>query len=132
MPIWFVVFYQPKTFGSVLVNRAMLALGANQRLQPRRATPVKIINICGARPNFMKIAPLMRAYRAHAHLQPLLVHTGQHYDRNMSDLFFAQLEIPEPDVNLGVGSGSPAHQTAQIMQHFEPLMLEHQPDIVLM
>ena len=87
----------------------------------------KIINVCGARPNFMKIAPLMRAYRAHKNIEPLLVHTGQHYDQNMSDLFFRQLGIPEPDVNLEVGSGSHATQTAEIMTRFEPLVLEHRP-----
>lgn len=91
----------------------------------------KIINICGARPNFMKIAPLMRAYKQHPSIQPLLVHTGQHYDHNMSDLFFKQLNIPEPDINLEVGSGSHAIQTAQIMTKFEPIVLEHKPDIVL-
>jgi UDP-N-acetylglucosamine 2-epimerase (non-hydrolysing) len=89
---------------------------------------LKIVNVCGARPNFMKIAPLMRAYRGHAGLQPLLVHTGQHYDRNMSDLFFKQLQIPEPDLNLEVGSGSHAVQTAEIMKRFEPVVLEHKPD----
>ena len=91
----------------------------------------KIVNICGARPNFMKIAPLMRAYRKHANIQPLLVHTGQHYDERMSDLFFRQLEIPEPDLNLEVGSGSHARQTAEIMTRFEPICLEHKPDWVL-
>jgi UDP-N-acetylglucosamine 2-epimerase (non-hydrolysing) len=91
----------------------------------------KIINICGARPNFMKIAPLMRAYAAHRNLQPMLVHTGQHYDDNMSDLFFRQLQIPQPDVNLEVGSGSHARQTAEIMTRFEPLVLEHRPDWVV-
>jgi UDP-N-acetylglucosamine 2-epimerase (non-hydrolysing) len=91
----------------------------------------RVINVCGARPNFMKIAPLMRAYQAHPHLAPLLVHTGQHYDENMSNLFFRQLEIPEPDVNLEVGSGSHAQQTAQIMMRFEPLLLEHRPDWVV-
>jgi UDP-N-acetylglucosamine 2-epimerase (non-hydrolysing) len=91
----------------------------------------KIINVCGARPNFMKIAPLMRAYRAHPNLQPLLVHTGQHYDENMSNLFFRQLQIPEPDVNLEVGSGSHARQTAEIMVRFEPLILEHKPEWVV-
>ena len=86
-----------------------------------------IINVCGARPNFMKIAPLMRAYRDHPNITPLLVHTGQHYDRNMSELFFRQLNIPEPDLNLEVGSGSHAVQTAEIMRRFEPVVLEHQP-----
>jgi UDP-N-acetylglucosamine 2-epimerase (non-hydrolysing) len=91
----------------------------------------KIVNVCGARPNFMKIAPLMRAYRAHPNLEPILVHTGQHYDENMSDLFFRQLEIPEPDVNLGVGSASHAVQTAEIMRRFEPVLEEHRPDWVV-
>ena len=76
----------------------------------------KILNICGARPNFMKIAPLMRAYAAHSAIQPLLVHTGQHYDANMSELFFKQLRIPEPDINLEVGSSSHAVQTAEAFE----------------
>ncbi len=92
---------------------------------------VKIINVCGARPNFMKTAPLMRAYRAHQGLQPLVVHTGQHYDANMSELFFRQLQIPEPDINLGVGSASHAVQTAEIMAGFEPVLLEHKPQWVV-
>jgi len=91
----------------------------------------KIVNICGARPNFMKIAPLMRAYRAHANISPLLVHTGQHYDKNMSELFFDQLGIPAPDLNLEVGSGSHAAQTAEIMKRFEPVVLEHKPQWVV-
>ncbi len=91
----------------------------------------RIINICGARPNFMKIAPLMRAYRRHGNVQPLLVHTGQHYDEKMSDLFFRQLQIPEPDINLEVGSASHAVQTAEIMKRFEPVVLEHKPDWVV-
>jgi UDP-N-acetylglucosamine 2-epimerase (non-hydrolysing) len=92
---------------------------------------IKIINIVGARPNFMKIAPLMAAYRLAHGIQPLLVHTGQHYDAKMSDLFFIELGIPQPDINLGVGSGSHAKQTAQIMTAFEPVLLEHKPDAVL-
>lgn len=92
---------------------------------------MKIVNIVGARPNLMKIAPLMAAYADASGIEPLLVHTGQHYDANMSDLFFRQLGIPEPELNLGVGSGSHAVQTAQIMTAFEPVMLEHQPDAVL-
>lgn len=91
----------------------------------------KIINICGARPNFMKIAPLMRAYAAHPGVDAMLVHTGQHYDENMSDLFFRQLGIPEPDLNLEVGSGSHARQTAEIMTRFEKVVLEHRPDWVV-
>lgn len=92
--------------------------------------PLKIINVVGARPNFIKIAPIMAAYKD-TPIQPLLVHTGQHYDRQMSELFFHELGIPEPDINLGVGSGSHAQQTAAIMTAFEPVMLEHRPDAVL-
>ena len=92
---------------------------------------IRILNVCGARPNFMKIAPLMRAYRAHRNLQPLIIHTGQHYDENMSDLFFRQLGIPQPDLNLEVGSASHAVQTAEIMTRFEPVVLEHKPDWVV-
>ena len=92
---------------------------------------MRIINVVGARPNFMKIAPLMAAYAARATLEPLLVHTGQHYDRKMSDLFFRQLGIPKPDINLGVSGGSHAVQTARIMEAFEPVVLEHKPDAVL-
>ena len=92
---------------------------------------MKVLNIVGARPNLMKIAPLMEAYRSHRSIQPLLVHTGQHYDANMSELFFDQLGIPKPDLNLEVGSASHAVQTAEIMKAFEPVVLEHQPDAVL-
>jgi len=92
---------------------------------------IRILNICGARPNFMKIAPLMRAYTAHGGFSPVLVHTGQHYNDNMSDLFFRQLRIPKPDINLEVGSGSHAAQTAEIMRRFEPLVLEQRPDWVV-
>lgn len=92
---------------------------------------MKIINICGARPNFMKIAPLMRAYKNHANIDAMLVHTGQHYDANMSDLFFKQLGIPEPDLNLEIGSASHAIQTAEIMKRFEQVVLEEKPDWVV-
>jgi UDP-N-acetylglucosamine 2-epimerase (non-hydrolysing) len=92
---------------------------------------MKIVNIVGARPNFMKIAPLYGSYGLYDAIEPVLVHTGQHYDEKMSDLFFRQLGIPEPDVNLEVGSASHAVQTAEIMQRFEPVLLEHRPDAVL-
>lgn len=92
---------------------------------------MKIINVVGARPNFMKIAPLMTEYQKHDEIEPLLVHTGQHYDEEMSNLFFRQLEIPEPDINLEVGSASHAVQTAEIMRAFEPVVLDYDPDIVL-
>jgi len=92
---------------------------------------VKIINVVGARPNLMKIAPLMQAYGSAPEIEPLLVHTGQHYDENMSELFFRQLGIPEPDLNLGVGSASHAVQTAEIMRAFEPIAEDYRPDAVL-
>jgi len=92
---------------------------------------MRIANIVGARPNFMKIAPLMKAYRAYPHLQPVLIHTGQHYDHAMSHLFFEQLQIPRPDLNLEVGSGSHAVQTAGIMIEFERYCLHQRPDMVL-
>jgi UDP-N-acetylglucosamine 2-epimerase (non-hydrolysing) len=92
---------------------------------------MKIISVAGARPNFMKIAPLMEAFAAEPSIEPMLVHTGQHYDEKMSDLFFRQLGIPQPDVNLGIGSGSHAVQTAEVMKAFEPIVLEHKPDVVL-
>jgi UDP-N-acetylglucosamine 2-epimerase (non-hydrolysing) len=78
----------------------------------------------------MKAAPVLRAIEGRG-IRQTLVHTGQHYDPNMSDVFFAQLEIPEPDANLGVGSASHARQTAEIMRRFEPVVLEYKPDIVL-
>jgi UDP-N-acetylglucosamine 2-epimerase (non-hydrolysing) len=92
---------------------------------------VKIVNVVGARPNLMKIAPLMDAYASAPEIEPLLVHTGQHYDANLSELFFRQLGIPEPDLNLGVGSGSHAVQTAEIMRAFEPVAVRERPDAVL-
>jgi len=92
---------------------------------------MRVVNVAGARPNFMKIAPLMDAFRAEPRIEPMLVHTGQHYDERMSDLFFRQLGIPEPDINLGVGSASHAVQTARIMEAFEPVVIEHKPDAVL-
>ena len=92
---------------------------------------MKIISIAGARPNFMKIAPLMEAFGAADGIESILVHTGQHYDRKMSELFFDQLGIPKPNVNLGVGSASHAVQTAAIMQAFEPIVIEQKPDLVL-
>ncbi|MCE5340418.1 MAG: UDP-N-acetylglucosamine 2-epimerase (non-hydrolyzing) [Planctomycetaceae bacterium] len=92
---------------------------------------IKIICVCGARPNFMKIAPLMKAFNQSGKFQTLLVHTGQHYDAKMSTLFFDELNIPKPDVNLGVGSGTHAVQTAEVMKRFEPVVLDFKPDYVL-
>ncbi len=96
------------------------------------AGSIHILNVVGARPNFMKVAPLMRAYRMHpGRIHASLVHTGQHYDDDMSSVFFSQLGIPEPDVFLGVGSGSHAVQTARIMVQFEEIVTRQRPDLVL-
>ncbi len=92
----------------------------------------KILCVVGARPNFMKIAPIMAAFRIHApQLVVKLVHTGQHYDVAMNDRFFEQLGIPTPDISLEVGSASHAVQTAEIMKRFEPVLLEERPAAVL-
>lgn len=91
-----------------------------------------VMCIVGARPNFMKMAPILRALAAHQPPLPaLLVHTGQHYDASMSDRLFADLRLPRPDINLEVGSGSHAVQTAEVMKRFEPAMDEHRPSCVL-
>ena len=93
---------------------------------------LKIINVVGARPNFMKVAPIVEEMkRREREFTPLVVHTGQHYDASMSDAFFADLEMPQPDVYLGVGSASHAAQTAAIMRQFEPVVLQEKPDWVL-
>jgi UDP-N-acetylglucosamine 2-epimerase (non-hydrolysing) len=90
----------------------------------------KILCVVGARPNFMKIAPVIDALTAAGLAAPLL-HTGQHYDEAMNGRFFAELGIPRPDINLGVGSGSHAQQTAEVMRRFEPVLDEVAPDAVL-
>jgi len=90
-----------------------------------------ILHVVGARPNFMKAAPVLHALRNRTGVRQTLVHTGQHYDKNLSDVFFSQLEIPAPDANLGVGSGTHARQTADVMSAFEPVLQERKPDIVL-
>ncbi len=92
---------------------------------------IKIICVCGARPNFMKIAPLMRAFDANGSFETLLVHTGQHYDKKMSHLFFDELGIPKPAINLEVGSGSHSAQTAEVMKRFEPVVVDFEPNYVL-
>jgi len=91
---------------------------------------MRIFHVIGARPNFMKAAPVIRALAAYQ-VEQVVVHTGQHYDFNMSDVFFQQLGMPAPDVNLQVGSGSHAEQTAHIMCRFEPVVLEKKPDLVV-
>jgi UDP-N-acetylglucosamine 2-epimerase (non-hydrolysing) len=92
---------------------------------------MKILLVAGARPNFVKIAPLLRALTASPHLRPTLVHTGQHYDDAMSGRFFRDLDIRPPDVNLEVGSGSHAAQTAEVMRRIEPLLESRRPDLLL-
>jgi UDP-N-acetylglucosamine 2-epimerase (non-hydrolysing) len=88
--------------------------------------------VVGARPNFMKMAPILRALAAHAPPVPaLLVHTGQHYDADMSDRLFVDLRLPRPDINLEVGSGTHAVQTAEVMRRFEPVVDERRPSCVL-
>jgi UDP-N-acetylglucosamine 2-epimerase (non-hydrolysing) len=92
---------------------------------------MNILHVVGARPNFMKVAPVHAALAARSGNRQVLVHTGQHYDAFMSDIFFRQLDIPEPDFNLNVGSASHAQQTADIMVRLEPAVIETKPDIVL-
>ncbi len=91
----------------------------------------KLLNVVGARPNFMKIAPLIRAVQACDGMEQMLVHTGQHYDDNLSRVFFDDLRIPEPDVNLGIGSGTREAQIAAIETAFEPVLLRERPDAVV-
>jgi UDP-N-acetylglucosamine 2-epimerase (non-hydrolysing) len=92
---------------------------------------MRILIVAGARPNFVKIAPLLRALKASSVLEPILVHTGQHYDDAMSGRFFRDLEIDPPEANLEVGSGSHASQTAEVMRRIEPLLSARRPDLLL-
>jgi UDP-N-acetylglucosamine 2-epimerase (non-hydrolysing) len=100
---------------------------------------LKIIVVAGARPNFMKVAPFLKRIAGHnasdrsgvARVETRLVHTGQHYDEKMSEVFFRELGIPQPDINLGVGSGSQAAQTASVMTSFEPVCVKEKPDWVV-
>jgi UDP-N-acetylglucosamine 2-epimerase (non-hydrolysing) len=93
---------------------------------------ITVLLVVGARPNFMKVAPVVSALAiASDEFKQILVHTGQHYDANMSQVFFDELAMPRPDVNLEVGSGTHAWQTAEVMRRFEPVLLEHQPDWLL-
>ena len=101
-----------------------------------RDQTIKWILVSAARPNFMKIAPLIRAIRAHnnqnrTRISPFLVHTGQHYDANMSDSFFKDLNLPRPDIYLGVGSGTHAEQTGKVLIGFEKVLFKEQPDLVI-
>jgi UDP-N-acetylglucosamine 2-epimerase (non-hydrolysing) len=100
-------------------------------------TKIKILTVVGARPNFMKVAPIIQAIRDHNQtavapkIEHVLVHTGQHYDAVMSDGFFTDLGLPNPDVHLGIGSGSHAAQTAEIMKKFEPVIVQEKPDFMI-
>jgi UDP-N-acetylglucosamine 2-epimerase (non-hydrolysing) len=121
----------------------LLANGSNHQSCCQKADmtnhSIKLLIIAGARPNFMKVAPIIKAIAAHnarsragdVRVNFSLVHTGQHYDQKMSDIFFEELGIPAPDINLGVGSGSHAVQTANIMSKFEPVCLEQKPDWIV-
>lgn len=91
----------------------------------------KIMAVVGARPNYMKVAPIWRELDEHERFSKVLLHTGQHYDENMSKIFFVDLKLPEPDIYLGVGSGSHAEQTAKVMIEFEKALDREKPDLVL-
>ena len=91
----------------------------------------RVLSVAGARPNFVKVAALWRAFAAHPALEPRLVHTGQHYDRRLSDVFFEQLGLPEPDHHLGVGSGTHAEQTAAVLVGMERVIREEEPGVVV-
>jgi len=93
---------------------------------------MKVISVVGARPNFIKIAPVHRAFQPYKDkIKHLICHTGQHFDKNMSDVFFKELKIPQPDYNLGISGGSHAVQTAQIMIEFEKVLIKEKPDLVI-
>jgi UDP-N-acetylglucosamine 2-epimerase (non-hydrolysing) len=97
----------------------------------KNKSKMKIINVVGARPNLVKIAPLLHEMKKYPEIDPFLIHTGQHYDQKLSDIFFRQMGIPEPDVNLEVGSGTQAWQTAEILRKIEPILIEQRPEAVL-
>src|SRR5262245_13029686 len=92
---------------------------------------LKIVVVVGARPNFMKVAPILAQLKKHPRVKTVLVHTGQHYDERLSRLFFDELSLPKPDIDLGVGSGSHAVQTAEVLKGFEPIVQRQAPDFVL-
>ncbi len=100
-------------------------------MEAAQRRPIRLVAVAGARPNFMKIAPLLRELQARPRFETLLVHTGQHYDAAMSSNFFRDLGIREPDVNLEVGSGSQAEQTAEVLRKIEAVLLRERPDAVV-
>ncbi|MDZ7319374.1 MAG: UDP-N-acetylglucosamine 2-epimerase (non-hydrolyzing) [candidate division KSB1 bacterium] len=122
----------PKSvFIRVVHNSGLLTTNQRTDIMGMRQLKVKVMNVVGARPNFMKIAPIHRLMLQSQRLEPLLVHTGQHYDKVMSKVFFEELEIPPPDIDLGVGSGTHAQQTAAVMVQLEKMMQERRPGLVL-
>ena len=92
---------------------------------------IRLLSVVGARPNFMKVAPIVEELKKLPTIQHFLVHSGQHYDESLSGSFFTDLGLPVPDVNLDVGSGSHATQTAEVMKRIEPVLLDYQPQMVL-
>ena len=92
-----------------------------------RKNRIRILAVAGARPNFMKIAPILRELNGRPDFDTFLIHTGQHYDANMSDNFFRDLGIPSPDINLGIGSGTHGQQTGQVLMKIERLLIERSP-----
>ena len=108
-----------------------MAGGSVDRYDVGAARPIEIHLVCGARPNFMKVAPLFHALSAEPWATPVIVHTGQHYDANMSGSFFSEFGLPEPHVSLGVGSGSHAEQTARVMVSYEKVLQEQRPGLVV-
>src|SRR5271166_1745472 len=107
------------------------AVGRNRRVSNIPMTPIKLAMVAGARPNFMKIAPLMKALAGDPHFEVTLIHTGQHYDDNMSGQFFRDLGIPQPQFHLEVGSASHAQQTAEIMKRIEPVLEQVRPAAIV-
>jgi len=91
----------------------------------------RVLIVVGARPNFMKAAPVMAEFKKHASIKPMLIHTGQHYDQNLSEIFFGDLKLTKPDFYLGIGSGTHSTQTAQIMMAFEKILTEQNPHLVV-
>src|SRR6476620_8407081 len=92
---------------------------------------LRLVFVAGARPNFMKVAPLMRRLRSDPDFNEILVHTGQHYDDQLSGHFFRDLQLPPPDYNLGVGSGKHAVQTAEVMKRFEEVLMVEKADAAI-
>ena len=89
---------------------------------------MKVVTVIGARPQFIKSAPVSKYIRTVSDIEETVIHTGQHYDRNMSDIFFEELGIPEPKYNLGVGSGSHGKQTAKMLEGIEEILIQERPD----